>query len=116
MLTLTLQVAGIHQTPQMLTISYQEQGLLYVIQASLSSGVANYKLRSHFLLMNLSTLPFLKRYVKHFQSNRWQRKSNALFLSTIQKQTSASQSTKIIYLPSQCQSRWYLIRVQTHRY
>ena len=76
-------------------------GFLSVMKSVPSSGVANFKLRSHFLLLKLSTFPCLKRYVKHYQSNGWQRKSTALFLSTLQQQTSASQSTDIIYFLSQ---------------
>ena len=71
MLIPTLQVTGIQMTPQMLKISYQEQDLLSYMQADLSSGVANFKLRLHFILLNLSILTCLKRYVNHYQSNSW---------------------------------------------
>ena len=46
-------------------------GLLSYMQADLSSGVANFKLRLHFILLNMSILTCLKRYVNHYQSNSW---------------------------------------------
>ena len=112
MLTPTLQVTRIQPTPQILTMPFQEQGLLSDIQATLSSGVANFKLRLHFLLLKLSILPCLKRYMNNYQYNSFQMKSTTLFLSTLQQQTSASQSTKIIYLPLQWQSCSNLLCVQ----